>query len=332
MWRVAIGDAATARHAPAGWLGSGSVAPTDQINDSARSLWDSTLDALPRVGVAIVVVLIGWAFGRGVRWGMFRVLRRGHTPSFAKVMSKLCSWIVVIASVLVALAVTFPSVKPVDLLAGLGFFSVAVGFAFQDILENTLAGVLLLFRQPFRSGDQIKVVDQSGTVTEINIRETRLTTFDGEAVIIPNRDVYKNVILVHTHHDSHRLEFDVGIAYENDPRQATCAIVEALRDVPGVGHDPAPEALVRELGVSTVNIRALLWTSSYQHDSMAVLDAAITAVKSRLDRDGIEMPASIVALQATPSLRAAVRGDEEITPAGNVRARTGARTDDVSHP
>ncbi len=60
------------------------------------------------------------------------------------------------------------------------------------------AGVLLLFRQPFRSGDQISVVDQSGTVTEINIRETRMTTFDGESVIIPNRDVYKNVILVHT--------------------------------------------------------------------------------------------------------------------------------------
>ena len=165
-------------------------------------------------------------------------LQRSRTPSFANVMSKLTSWLVVIVSALLAAAVTFPSVKPVDLLAGLGFFSIAVGFAFQDILENTLAGVLLLFRQPFRSGDQIKVVDQSGTVTEINIRETRITTFDGESVIIPNRDVYKNVILVHTHHDLHRLQFNIGIAYDNDAEQATRAIVEALSTVAGVETRP----------------------------------------------------------------------------------------------
>ena len=179
--------------------------------------------------------------------------------------------------------------------------------------------MLLLFRQPFRSGDQIKVVDQSGTVTEINIRETRITTFDGESVIIPNRDVYKNVILVHTHHDLHRLQFDIGIAYDNDAEQATRAIVEALSTVAGVEHDPPPEALVYELGVSTVNIRALLWTDSRRHESITVLDAAIKAVKSRLDRDGIEMPANIVVLQATPSFRAAIHGDATLTPAGNLR-------------
>jgi len=295
------------------------VAPTEEISSSARSLWESLLDALPRLGVAIVIVFVGWGFSRGVRWLMRTRLQRSRTPSFAKVISKLTSWIVVIVGVLFAVAVTFPSVKPVDLLAGLGFFSVAAGFAFQDILENTLAGVLLLFRQPFRSGDQISVVDQSGTVTEINIRETRMTTFDGESVIIPNRDVYKNVILVHTHHDMHRLQFDIGIAYDNDAEQATRAIVEALTTVPSVGLDPPPEALVHELGVSTVNIRALLWSDSRRHESITVLDAAIKAVKSRLDRDGIEMPAEIVVLQAAPSFGAALHGNARLTPAGNVR-------------
>ena len=298
------------------------AAPTDELSSSARSLWESLLDTLPRLGVAIVIVFVGWGFSRGVRWTMRPRLQRSRTPSFVNVISKLTSWIVVIISVLAAAAVTFPSVKPVDLLAGLGFFSVAVGFAFQDILENTLAGVLLLFRQPFRSGDQINVVDRSGTVTEINIRETRITTFDGESVIIPNRDVYKNVILVHTHHDTHRLHFDIGIAYDNDAEQATRAIIDALSTVPGVENDPPPEALVHELGVSTVNIRALLWSDSRQHESITALDAAIKAVKTRLDHDGIEMPANIVALQATPSFRAALHGDARLTPAGNLRPDT----------
>ena len=295
------------------------AAPTDEISTSAGSLWKSLLDAVPRLGVALAIVLVGWGIGRGVRWAMRARFQRSRTPSFANVISKLTSWIVVIVSGLVAVAVTFPSVKPVDVLAGLGFFSVAVGFAFQDILENTLAGVLLLFRQPFRAGDQINVVDQSGTVTEINIRETRITTYDGESVIIPNRDVYKNVILVHTEYDLHRIQFDVGIAYTNDAGRGTRAIVEALSATAGVEQDPPPEALVHELAASTVKIRAMFWARSRRHGSITVLDSAIKAVKSRLDRDGIEMPADIVALQATPSFRAALHGEATLTPAGNVR-------------
>jgi len=160
------------------------------------------------------------------------------------------------------------------------------------------------------------------TVTEIKIRETRITAFDGESVIIPNRDVYKNVILVNTHHDTHRLHFDIGIACDNDAEQAARAIIEALSAVPGVEHDPSAEALVHQLGVSTVNIRALLWSDSRRHESITVLDAAIKAVKTRLDRDGIEMPANIVALRATPSFRAALHGDARLTPAGNLRPDT----------
>jgi small-conductance mechanosensitive channel len=295
--------------------------PTQEISDSAQSMWQTFLDALPRVGVAVAVIVAGWAVGRALRWAIRGVLGRRRTPSFAAVMSKLASWVVLGVSVLLAIAVTFPSVKPVDLLAGLGFFSVAVGFAFQDILENTLAGVLLLFRQPFRSGDQVTVIDRSGTVTEINIRETRLTTFDGESVLIPNRDVYKNVILVHTHDRLHRLQFDVGIAYDNDAGRAAQAIVETLKTVPGVEPAPPPEALVAELAVSTVNIRAFLWANSRQHNSIVVLDASIRAVKARLDRDGVEMPANIVALQATPSFRAALHDGADITPGGNLRSR-----------
>jgi small-conductance mechanosensitive channel len=239
-------------------------------------------------------------------------------------MSKIASWIFVFLVVLVAVAITFPSVKPVDLLAGLGFFSVAVGFAFQDILENTLSGILLLFRQPFRSGDQITVMERSGTVQGITIRETKLVTYDGELVVIPNRDVYKNVIDVHTHHDVHRVSFQVGIAYENDPDEAVDVIDAALGRVAGVRSEPPPSAIVSELGVSTVDITVYFWTDARRLDSLTARDSAIREVKAALDRAGIEMPAEIVALQATPSFRAALTGEREVTPGGGVRSETDA--------
>lgn len=251
------------------------AAPDDEIESSATSLWENTLDALPRAAVAIVVLL--------------------------------------------AMAVTFPSVKPVDVLAGLGFFSVAVGFAFQDILENTLAGVLLLFRQPFRSGDQVEVLEQAGTVAGITIRETQITTFDGELVIIPNRDVYKNVILVSTHQEQRRQHFAVGIAYHNDAAEATRVIHDALRDVDGISVDPGPYARVRQLGVSTVDIDAFFWSDPRRFDGLVTLDLAVKSVKRALEEHEIEMPADIIALQATPSFSAALRGSEEITPGGNLR-------------
>ena len=108
-----------------------------------------------------------------------------------------------------------------------------------------LSGVLLLFREPFRSGDQIEVQDRTGTVEAITIRETRIKTYDGQLILIPNRDVYKSVIRVQTHFEQRRIAFVAGVAYENDAREACDVIREALSQVDGVAADPAPEALVR---------------------------------------------------------------------------------------
>lgn len=304
----------------AGSLTRQSDPATDEIRESASSLWESTLDAMPRVGVAIGVIAVGWLVSRLVRMGLARYWRRRQTPSFARVMSKVVGWIVLTVVVLLAITVTFPSVRPVDVLAGLGFFSVAVGFAFQDILENTLAGILILFRQPFRSGDQITVMDRSGTVDTITIRETRLRTFDGELVVIPNRDVYKNVIDVHTDAPLHRMDVIVGVAYENDAEEATAEITAAMEEADGVADDPRPSALVETLGVSTVDIRAMFWVDSRRANSIRVRDAVIKAIKTRLEQADIEMPADIVALQATPSFKAALQNEAEVTPAGSVRA------------
>ncbi|MGI8939042.1 MAG: mechanosensitive ion channel family protein [Iamia sp.] len=293
--------------------------PGEEVTESSKNLLESLLEAIPRIGVALVIIAIGYGLSRLVRWLLFAWLRRGQTPSFARVMSKVGGYVLFGIALLTATVAAFPSVKPVDLLAGLGFFSVAIGFAFQDILENTLSGVLLLFRQPFESGDQIEVQDQSGTVQAITIRETRIKTFDGQLVVIPNRDVYKNVIRVQTHYDDRRLSFVVGIAYENDAREACAVIEEALVEIEGVAADPSPEALVTELDVSTVTIEVRFWSGPRQHPSMLTLHETITAVKTALDEAEIEMPADIIALQATPSFKAALQGDGEVTPGGAVR-------------
>ncbi len=292
---------------------------TNEVADSLGSIWEAFLEAIPRIGIAIVVVIAGWLVGRLVRSIVRSALEKSQTESFTRVMSKMAGWAVLGVGILLALTVIFPSVAPVDLLAGLGIFSVAIGFAFQDILENLLAGVLLVLREPFHGGDQIAVNGHVGTVEEITIRETRLKTFDGKRVLVPNADVYKNAIVVQTAFEQRRMDFIVGVAYEADLAEARRIIENAATGVEGVAADPAPEAFVTELGTSTVNFQVRFWTDSRQHEAVETRDRVIEAVKVALDDAGVEMPADIVALQGTPSLTAALQG-EEVTLAGGVPA------------
>ncbi|MGB7980688.1 MAG: mechanosensitive ion channel domain-containing protein [Candidatus Nanopelagicales bacterium] len=290
----------------------------EEVVDSVRSIGQTAIDAGPRLGLALGVVVVGWLLSRLLRMALRAWWSRTKSPSFAVVMSKLAGWLLLGLAVLAATAVAFPSVKPVDILASLGFFSVAVGFAFRDILENTLSGVLLLLRQPFRSGDQIHVADQAGTVKAITVRETQLLTFAGELVLIPNRDVYKSVLIIPTHYPTRRLAFTVGIAYENDAAQAVEVLTAAMRGVADVDDERSPEALVVALGVSTVDVEVRIWCSSRELDGTRVLSAAIVAAKAALEQAGIEMPADIVVLQATPSFKAALQGEGDVTPGGAI--------------
>lgn len=289
----------------------------EEVQESARGAWDTFVAALPRVGIALGVLAIFVVLGRILRPLVRRRLSHHRTPSFARVFAKLTSSAMTVLGVLLAITIVFPSVRPVDVLSGAGVLTIAAGFAFKDILQNMLAGILLLFRQPFRGGDQIRVGDVTGTVEGINIRETIITTFDGRRVLMPNANVYTDVLEVQTAHQTIRASFVVGIAYEADMEAARAIAVTALGEVPGVASDPAPEALYVELGRSTVDLEVRLTCDAHELEMRRTVGRAIEAVKTAFDEHRIEMPCHVVALQATSSLASALRGGE-VTPGGSV--------------
>lgn len=283
---------------------------TEEISDSADSLIDQVSESIPRIGIALTIIVVGYLASRLLRVAVRRVLAHRNGPSFSQVMSRLTSWIFLAFVTGAAIAITFPSVKPVDLLAGLGFFSVAVGFAFQDILENTLSGVLLLFREPFVSGDQILVDGNEGTVEGITIRETQIRQFDGRLLIVPNRDVYKNAIRVQTNRADRRVEFTVGVSYDADLGLARRTMVDALKNLASVRAAPQPQALLTTFNTSTMDFAVRFWVDSSQGDAVQATDEAIQAVKEALDREEIAMPADIVELSGLESLRSFLSDSE----------------------
>ena len=240
------------------------------------------------VGIMVVVIfwIIGWAVGRGFNiWA-----KRRNRDNLGEVLGSFMKWVIVLLGILFGLTVIIPSLNPADLIAGLGVGSVAIGFAFKDILQNWLAGLLLLIRQPFRVGDQIIVNGYEGTVDWIETRATIITTYDRRRVIIPNADVYSNAVTVNTAHDLRRSQYDVGIGYGDDIDIARKAIIAALADAPGVEADPKPEVLVWDLASSTVNLRVRWWTNSVRTDVVHTQAAILEAIKHALDNAGIDMP------------------------------------------
>lgn len=282
------------------------IDPAANATEESKELLEALLEAIPRIAIGLVIIALAYIAVVVVRKYVQPRLKRRRTESFGRVITKLINWGLMFSAVLAAAVVIFPSVDPVSILGGLGIFSIAVGFAFQDILSNLLAGVLLLIRQPFESGDQIEVSGQRGTVQAITIRETQIKTFDGEKVIIPNAEVYQNVIRVQTAFGPKRSVLTIGLDDWEDLDAAADVVLDAVRDVEGVESDPEPEAFFFEFGDSTTNLQLRYWTRPEQHQVRQVTDGVVRAVGRALKDKKISMPSPIRELEARDSLSAAL--------------------------
>src|ERR671920_1051054 len=149
---------------------------------------------LPNLGIALVVFLIFLGLAWGARAGVSRFFNHRGRPDLAALLAGFARWSIIALGLLVVATIVFPSVKPADVLATLGVGSIAIGFAFKDILQNWLSGLLILYRQPFRRGDQIRSGEFEGTVERIEARATLIRTYDGQMVVIPNSDIYTRAV------------------------------------------------------------------------------------------------------------------------------------------
>jgi small conductance mechanosensitive channel len=249
------------------------------------------LARLPHLVLGFIVFLFIWGLGKLIARGICATRARTHLDkTLTDLLTRLISFLSFILGLFVAAVVIFPTFKPGDLITGLGITSVAIGFAFKDILQNFFAGILILWRRPFLVGDQIRVKEFEGTVEAINSRSTRLLTYDGERAVIPNSDVYTNAILVRTAYDKRRVQFTVGVGYQDSLEAARTTIQRALDETAGVLHDPGPWVYVTELAPSSVNFTVYFWTESHQANVLKVRDRVATAIKLALDEAGIDMP------------------------------------------
>lgn len=239
-------------------------------------LWSGAI-----LGTAFIVAL-------GMRRVVQRLLRNASNPYVGTLLGRLTAFIVFSIGFVYALNRIGVSIAP--LLGIFGLLGLALAFAFQDILENFIAGILMSIRKPFESGDQVTTVGFSGVVEDINLRTIDLRTFAGERVFIPNAMVWKEPIVNHTLLGNRRTTIDIGVGYDADLELATTTIVDAASTVEGVSSEPSPEAFVHAFGDSGIDIAVRFWHQPSISNEWRVRDGVAKAVKAALDREGIDIP------------------------------------------
>lgn len=177
------------------------------------------------------------------------------------------------------------------LIAGAGFMGIVVGLAAQETLGNVISGFLMMFSRPFEIDDWIEISGYSGIVEDITVMQTRIETFDGEIVSIPNSMVSSNEINNKSRKGQLRVKETIGIDYEADPLEASRIAKEVMEEHDLIMEDPAPKAMIDELGDSSVNIVLMFWLDNPTPGKRRkALNDVITTVKKRYEEAGIGIP------------------------------------------
>ena len=258
--------------------------------DSLYEMANSFIALAPMMAIGLVVIVAFYFIAKLVS----RLVKGDGSdkpgPGRKEAYARMAYAAIIAVGVLIGLTIAFPSVSPAELLSVLGVGGVAIGFAFKDIFQNLIAGIFLLIRQPFEVGDEITSGDITGKVEAIKTRATYIRTYDGKRVIVPNSIIYTEPVTVITAYDKLRNHVDIGIGYGDDVDEARDLALSIARGTDGVLDDPAPDALVWELGGSSLNIRLRWWTDPARGSVIKVADVIMQKVRDEFTEAGIDLP------------------------------------------
>lgn len=246
---------------------------------------------LPQLSIAAAVLAATFILAKFARSFAERLLSRtelrGTLVNLVETLIGVLIWII---GLLVTMSIVLPGVTPANILAVLGLGSVAIGFAFKDIFENFLAGVLIMLRKQMRIGDVIECEAVEGRVEMISLRDTHLRHLSGEMVIVPNAYLFKNPVTVVTQKPSRRHVVEVGVAYDVDLDAARQIIMDAVKSCAMVDSAQKVEVFAKEFADSAITFLVRWWAGSKPVDAHASRDQVIRAVKRALDDAGMEIP------------------------------------------
>lgn len=255
-------------------------------NWTTKGIELATEYGLKIIGAIVIWVIGSWIIKKLVRGTRTVMTKRDFDESLQKFLLNLISWllkILLILAILSQLGVETTSFAAILAAAGL-----AIGMALQGSLGNFAGGVLIMIFKPFKIGDFIEAQGETGTVKEIEIFTTKLTTPDNKEIIIPNGSLSNGNITNYSTEDTRRVDVTFGVGYESDIKKTKEVILSVVEANPSILKDPAPAINVSELGDSSINFFTRVWVK--KEDYWDVKFSMIENTKEALDAAGIDIP------------------------------------------
>lgn len=277
----------------------------DLLNN-IRGYYASFVDLLPRLALAIVLLLLLLGLARFVRgFSQKRLQHRMDDPLLVRFIANLMAMVVIVMAVMLALNIVGLSGVAVGMLSTAGVGAFVIGFAFKDIGENFLAGIVLAFSRPFRIGDTVELGGYEGKVVALNLRDTQMKTPDGKDIFIPNSNIVKNPVINHTLDHFLREQFVIRLNYSTDIGKATAVIQEVLDAAVEVLHteNKAPEVVYHEMSSTSISLLARYWLdiSNEKNSAVKVKKRLFDRVKDALKSEKIFLPADLSEITAQAS-------------------------------
>jgi small-conductance mechanosensitive channel len=275
------------------------------MNDILKKLeayYHGFLKSIPQVGLAILIIIIGVLLANWLTTIFQKKIRRkSHDPLMSNFLAKAIKLILIVCIILLALNTAGLSNIASAIMATAGASAIVIGFAFKDIAENFLAGIILAFNRPFHINDTVQIENVFGKVKSMEFRYTKILTFDGRNVYIPNSDVLTKPVFNFTEDGFYRSDFIVGIAYENDIEKAKKIILSCINAEGAIIKDDIHTNFVaeEELAASTVNLKVFFWVSTedFRRGTLQTRGRLLQSVKTELESNGFNLPANITELK-----------------------------------
>ncbi len=270
----------------------------ENLRDSFLTNFNLFVKQVPNIILSILIVSAGALLATFLS-KLFQkaVSRKVHDTLMVNFLSKSIKLTLIVIVAMFGLKVAGLDGVATGILTAAGASAVIFGFAFRDIGENFISGVILSFNRPFKIEDTVSIGDIFGKVKAMEFRYTKLKTFDGRDVYIPNSDLIKKAVFNYTEDGYFRLDFTVGVAYEEKIGDVEELILKTVRATNGVIEDATHETFVTadELATSTVNLRVFFWveTIEYRKQSLKIKSDVVANVKEAIIANGMNMPADI---------------------------------------
>jgi small-conductance mechanosensitive channel len=247
---------------------------------------------LPNMALAAIILVAGLFLSRQVQRLSKKVVGRlSHGAVITNLFSSFIYIICVGITLFACLSILQLDKAVTSILAGAGIVGLALAFAFQDIAANFMSGILITIRRPLHVGDLVKIKDYMGKVTAINLRDTVLQTFEGQLVIIPNKEVSQNPIENFSILGRRRMDLTVGVSYGEDLEKVKQVTLDAVADISGLAPEHPTTLYYREFSDSSINFTVRLWAASpEQPEYLRIGSEAIMRIKRAYDAAGITIP------------------------------------------